>query len=289
MKTLQRILLLGLNLGALIAQEASTPIDVQIKQADEQIKALEKLTSEWVDRYNKLIDLKSAGHVAANLGPTPGVNAAMATTLPDASVEQKMRELQDRIQKLEGGKGGQASLEAIRAEAEKKAAENAPLLPVDSQARAQYEQALTLLNKNETPKALEAFKLVAESYPGDYYAYLAQIHVGECHLKMADYGSALAALQKAEPAKISPEKENEVKLDIIEVKLALQRTHEACGDCAQVKSEHLSEDQKKRLHELQRRAGCTTHTKPAEPSAATHPTKPAEPTAATHALTKAAA
>jgi TolA-binding protein len=241
-------------------------IDSQIKQADDQIKILEKLAQEWVDRYNQLLKLKSEGQVSEVTGPTPHIISTLPVEGGNPALTKTIEDLQARLQDLEKrlGEPHQTArpIDIEREKAQEKAQTAAPFMNVESPARAQYESALVLFDKKEFKKAHESFKLIVEQFSQDYFAPLSRLHMAVCDHSLGNYQEALNGFIEAEKLDLPEDKKNTARLGIVECKLALNRDSEACKELREIKPEHLTEEQKERFKTAKAKIVCPAPKEP---------------------------
>lgn len=263
-----------------LCAEADIKLSDQVKVADEQIKSIEGLLEKWVTYYNAVLACQSSGQVTAYEGaPPPRIDQTASSTT--ASPSSEIESLKAQVALLNAkvlAPNSKSSLEETRDAATQNAAHSAPILDVNTPARAPYMVALGLFQSGDYKKALEAFTDVIQDHPEDAYAHKSVLHCGECRMQLGDYGSAVADFEKALTLKLDPKFQNDARIALIQSKIVLNKKDEACVVMKQLEGEekHLEATQRALFISLKSSLACATRY-PAVAAVPATPTPPAEP------------
>lgn len=238
----------------LVCASSLDTIDKQIKSADREVKELEKALQERVDEYNRLIQLKSAGRKEPDHSYHP--KGFVCSDEDESSDQKKLSNLEKRVAELELKTDPKKKLESERSHLEKKASLTAPSLQAESEARAQYEQALSLLKNNELQKALGSFEVIVTDYPNDIYASRAQVQKAVIELKLHNYGNSIKSCEKALKMDLDDIHTNTIRITLASSYAATDQKHNACPVFKKIDKKHLDSDQKSEYTKLGTQLKC---------------------------------
>ncbi len=248
------------NSAADLSPEAAA-MDAEIKKMQDELQAK-------VEVYNEQVAQDAANHEVsvpepvAKETPTTILPAQQkpTTTIPEKSdLEKRVESLERELKALKDAKPADGARTLEEAAATKKANDTAPLLPTNTPAVAQYNQALTLLENNEFEKAAGAFEQILKDYPNDPYAHKAQAHLGEVFRKLGKMEEAEKAYSLALTYNLESPIMVECRLGLAETLLSLNRLKPACDQLVIVQKESIDPTQKRRLQEALGTASCQKH------------------------------
>jgi len=248
-----------LLLSSIALQASSTDLSPKATALNQEIEALQKELQEKVEAFNTQLEQDAANHPPAAPEITTKADTTKSSALSEENDLKKRLEALEREVKIlkETAKPLDGARTPEEAAATKKANETAPLLPTNTPAVAQYNQALTLLKNNELEKAVVAFGQILKDYPNDPYAHKAQVHLGDVFKQLGQLDDAERAYSLALTYDLEPPLMVECRLGLGETLAALKKLKPACDQLKIVQKESIDDNQKKRLQEALAKGSCS--------------------------------
>lgn len=246
--------------------EAKSEVDLSPEAAalNQEIEQLQKTLQDKVVAFNDRVAQDASGSAVSESKTTvsnivetqPKGLAQSAPTSKEPDLKERVEALERELKAIKEAKPADGARTPEEAAATKKANDTAPLLPTNTPAVAQYNQALTLLENNEFEKAAGAFEQILKDYPNDPYAHKAQAHLGEVFRKLGKMDEAERAYNLALTNHLESPLMVECRLGLAETLIALNKLKPACDQLAIVQKESIDPTQKKRLQEALVKGSC---------------------------------
>lgn len=239
-----------LALSLAFAEEAdSINYDNELKISGAGIDELQEKLHKAVEKHNELV--KQKAHRSIKNNPHENEENSSNQSISSQDLKDRLKVLEEKVKVLEKKL---SHLPSVATEA------RIPIQPsalVTTSATAQYNQAHALFKNEEYTKARDAFKQIISAYPQDPYAKKSYLHWGNSCLKLGEYDEAIRIFRQSLTLNLETAFLLEIKISLAEALLKNKDLKSCCHQLRDLEKEVLSIEQKDRVSQYSKAAGCS--------------------------------